>query len=99
MIDIHSHLIPGVDDGSSTLEETINMISEARKVGFTDIIMTPHFYISQYEPYVEDIINFTEKLQKALDSDLTINLYSGMEVYISDEIEKTNKRKQNYYTK
>ena len=88
MIDIHSHLIPGVDDGSGTVEETVNMISEARKVGFTDIIMTPHFYINQYEPYVEDINGFIEKLQKILDKDLKLNIYPGMEVYISDEIEK-----------
>lgn len=43
MIDVHSHIIPNVDDGSSSVNETFKMIEEARKIGFTDIILTSHF--------------------------------------------------------
>jgi protein-tyrosine phosphatase len=43
MIDIHSHLIFGVDDGSSCLEESIRMIEAAEKNNIRTIIATPHF--------------------------------------------------------
>ena len=42
MIDIHSHILPEVDDGSRSIAETITMISEAYKNGITDIIATSH---------------------------------------------------------
>ena len=43
MIDIHSHIIAGIDDGSKDIEMTINMLKKAEKSGTTDIIATPHF--------------------------------------------------------
>ena len=42
MIDIHSHLIYNVDDGSKSLEESINILDNYSKNGITDIILTPH---------------------------------------------------------
>lgn len=49
MIDIHTHIIPNIDDGSSSVEETFNLIEEAQKAGFTDIILTPHYIPNCYE--------------------------------------------------
>ena len=43
MIDIHSHLLFGVDDGSRTLEESVHVIKKLSEVGYTDIILTPHY--------------------------------------------------------
>ena len=40
MIDFHSHIIPNIDDGSTSMKDTINMINEARQAGFTEIIST-----------------------------------------------------------
>jgi len=42
MIDIHSHILPGLDDGSHTLEESIAMCRQAEAAGTTDIVATPH---------------------------------------------------------
>ena len=42
---MHSHIIPGVDDGSRSVEETFNMIKEAKEAGFTDLILTSHYYL------------------------------------------------------
>ena len=53
MIDIHTHLIPGVDDGSKSVEDTFIMLEEAEKAGFTDIILTSHYLTDYYEPFVE----------------------------------------------
>ena len=50
MIDMHSHIIPGVDDGSKSIEDTYNMLNEAKEAGFTDIILTSHYMTHYYEP-------------------------------------------------
>lgn len=42
MVDLHAHILPAVDDGAGTLEEAIGMLREARSVGVTRIIATPH---------------------------------------------------------
>ena len=43
MIDIHSHLVPGVDDGSQSLDESLSLLEQAEKEGITEIVTTPHF--------------------------------------------------------
>ena len=41
-IDIHSHIVPGIDDGSSNLEESMRMISSLRAIGYKTLLTTPH---------------------------------------------------------
>lgn len=95
MIDIHSHLIPNVDDGAKSPEETIELIKEAREAGITDIILTPHYIINSYEQNAETLILLKDKLQQIINSEnINVNLHIGMEVYITDnlvEILKQNK--------
>ena len=80
MIDIHCHLVHGVDDGSRTLEETLLMLEEAKKAGFTDIILTPHYSNYFHIPANE----IQEKIEEINTSQNTgINLYHGNEIYIS----------------
>ena len=43
MIDFHNHILPNIDDGSKSLEMTINMLREAEKQGITDIVNTTHY--------------------------------------------------------
>ena len=42
MVDIHSHILPGLDDGSKSLEESVEMLRQAAESGTTDIVATPH---------------------------------------------------------
>lgn len=44
MLDIHSHILPGIDDGSRTIEESIAVLQELKKQGCTHVVATPHFY-------------------------------------------------------
>lgn len=48
-IDIHSHILPGIDDGSDNIEETIHMIEAARNDGISIIIATPHYHEGRYK--------------------------------------------------
>jgi len=95
MIDIHSHLIPKIDDGSGSVEETVKMIEEARQAGFTDIILTSHYMEEYYEPEGEIIELWTQQLQNVIDNEpIDVKLYSGNEVYITEnviELLKNNK--------
>ena len=49
MIDLHSHLLPGVDDGSRSTEQSINVLREMAKAGVSDICLTPHLRADQVE--------------------------------------------------
>ena len=49
MIDLHSHLLPGVDDGSRSTEQSINVLREMAKAGVTDICLTPHMRAADVE--------------------------------------------------
>ena len=81
MFDIHTHNIPYVDDGSSSLEESINMIKHEIDIGVTDIICTPHHIFHRYETTVEVIkerFNFLKEEVEKLN--LPIKLYLGQEI-------------------
>ena len=95
MIDFHSHIIPGVDDGSKSVEETYNLILEAKEAGFTDIIMTSHFTSHYYEPKPYELKLWKEKLQELIKiKEIDINLHSGMEVYVSNRLEELIKNEK-----
>ena len=49
MIDFHSHILPNIDDGSTSMEESVKLIKEAAQAGFTGIISTSHYLQNYYE--------------------------------------------------
>lgn len=49
MIDFHAHVLPNIDDGARSIEETIRLVEEAEKVGFEAIISTSHYMEGYYE--------------------------------------------------
>lgn len=88
MIDFHSHIIPQIDDGSRSMEETISMLREAKSVGFNKIISTSHYYLSQY---VEEelqrknsLIEIANKFYETAGEE--IKLILGSEIYITPDI-------------
>lgn len=95
MIDIHAHLIPNVDDGAKNLEVTFEALEEAEKAGFTDIILTSHYMTDYYETKKDELVFWKENLQKILESKKKkIKLHSGMEIYISEEIDQLMKQEK-----
>lgn len=89
MIDIHSHILNGVDDGSKTIEESIQILKEAEKVGITDIILTPHYVLEgNFEKEVKQIKESIEELIKeVIKQKMSIRLYQGNEIYVTRKIE------------
>lgn len=80
MIDIHSHLVYGVDDGPSTIEESVKMVYEAEEIGIKTIITTPHFQenLTENRKVVE---HFNELVYRTRDCDITLKM--GYEVPIN----------------
>lgn len=89
MIDIHTHILPNIDDGARSIEETFNLIKEAKNVGFEAIVLTSHYMEGYYEtdtPEREVWVNaIYENLQA---KNIDINLYLGNEIYLSDNMIK-----------
>jgi len=81
MIDIHCHILWGVDDGPQSPEEKEDLINLANAEGITDIIATAH-----YSPYLEQV--YEEKFEEAasMARSVGINLYSGCEYKLQDAL-------------
>ena len=93
MVDIHTHLLFGVDDGPKTLEESIEMIRDAKKIGFNEFYLTAHynkekFCNENYEKNYEILKNKCEELG------LAIKLHKGNEVYLDENIDVVLKERQ-----
>lgn len=85
MIDIHSHIIPGIDDGSSSMSESIEMLRAAARAGVTLIVATPHCFSYPRSPRTPDIAHSLEKLAKtaACDSEASkVELSMGAEIML-----------------
>ena len=54
MIDMHSHILPNIDDGAKDVEETFQLIKEAEQVGFEAIVSTSHYMEGYYETNVPE---------------------------------------------
>lgn len=88
MIDMHNHILYGIDDGCKTIEESIETIKNMKKIGFNNIVLTPH--------YIEDSsfkANNNLKLQRLeilkeelLKNNIDVNLFLGNEIFINESI-------------
>ena len=87
MIDIHKHILPNIDDGARSIEETFNLIKEAKNAGFEAIVSTSHYKEGYYEtdtPEREVWINAIYENLKAKNID--VELYLGNEIYMSENM-------------
>ena len=91
MIDFHSHILPNIDDGSKNMEETIELLEEAQKAGFTKIISTSHYMEQYYETTEKDRLELINKIQQ---QDQGMEIFLGSEIYITDELVELLKEKK-----
>lgn len=87
MIDIHSHILPGIDDGAKTEEESLLMAHAAVEEGISTIIATPHHRNESFDNYKDDIrmhVDILNDLFKA--NDVPLNVLYGQEVRIYGEL-------------
>lgn len=84
MVDIHSHILFGVDDGAKDIEESIELLKQAASVGYTDIVCSSHYYIGLYEN--RNYLTHFNLLQDEINRlNISINIYLGNEFNLDSE--------------
>ncbi|MCP1154201.1 tyrosine protein phosphatase [Peribacillus frigoritolerans] len=87
MIDIHCHILPGVDDGSVDMEESFNMAKKAVEAGITHLFATPHHLNEKYVNAKSDIMDRVERLNESYQQEnIPLTIHPGQEVRIHRDI-------------
>ena len=90
-VDIHSHVLPGIDDGAKNVEESIELINNMKEMGFSKIIGTPHTYMGLYNNTNTTIKNSYNSIVNHFDNNTIIEYAS--EYFLDDSIiEKSEKK-------
>ena len=88
-IDLHSHLIPGIDDGAEDLATSIEIIKILQKLGFKKLITTPHVMSDFYKNTSDIILKGVKNLRQELKSqNINIQIHAAAEYYIDYEFEQ-----------
>lgn len=87
--DLHCHILPGLDDGAFSLDETLNMAEVAARHGTAYIVCTPHIYPDvpySLEAYCETYFHVSEIVKQA---GLGVQLLPGQEIFFDEDYEET----------
>lgn len=83
--DIHSHLLPGIDDGVKTIEEAVSLIKSMKELGFSRLITTPHIRADVYPNTHEIIKSKLDEVKTALQNEnIDIKFEAAAEYYVDD---------------
>lgn len=86
-IDIHSHFLPGIDDGAKKIENSMKMLHIAHESGTKMIILTPHNKPMHHNASPDTIRELAKKMQMDISKEgIDITLYTGNEIYYRSDI-------------
>lgn len=89
MIDVHTHVLPFVDDGSDSLEKSLALVREEVSIGVTDVICTPHLR-NNFRLTKEEVVSVFDDFKNQVDKEgINVKLHLGRELYASKHY-KTN---------
>ena len=92
--DMHSHLIPGIDDGSKSIEESLDLIRKFQALGYRKLITTPHIMSDAYRNTPEIILGGLDKLRTAVQKEgINMELDAAAEYYFDEGFTKHIKEK------
>jgi len=87
MIDIHCHMLPGIDDGPESLNESLEMARLAVANGITESILTPHIHAGRYANTHETVCKATRQFQQCLqDNGIALRIRMAAEIRIGPEL-------------
>ena len=93
-VDMHSHLVPGIDDGSPDIATSLELISGMQKLGYRKIITTPHILWEVYPNTPEIITQGIATVQKAVsDANIELEIHAAAEYYIDEYFEEQLSKK------
>jgi tyrosine-protein phosphatase YwqE len=83
--DMHSHLIPGIDDGAKTVEDSLSLIKRMHELGYRKLVTTPHIQHDFYKNTPETILRGLERVKAALKSErIPVQLEAAAEYLLDD---------------
>jgi len=84
-VDLHSHLIPAIDDGAKNMEESLSLLREMKELGYEKIITTPHIMSDAYRNTPEMIREGLQQLRHAsFEAGIKIKIEAAAEYYLDD---------------
>ncbi|HIP35820.1 MAG TPA: capsular biosynthesis protein [Crocinitomix sp.] len=92
--DLHSHLIPGIDDGAKTIDDSLKMLRRFSELGYQKVITTPHIMSDYYKNTPEIILGGLEKVNQAIKTEgIKIKIEAAAEYYLDYHLEELIKAK------
>lgn len=87
MIDIHTHILPKVDDGAPNIEESLKMLQQAQDDGVETVVLTPHILNNTEFSNEDKYVDLYNRLLKAADDEnIELNIFLGSEIYVQPEM-------------
>lgn len=87
MVDLHCHLLPGVDDGSKNMKDSLRLAKENIEDGVTHALLTPHHMNGRYVNHKVDVIRRTRAFQEQLSAhNIPLKVFPGQEVRINGQL-------------
>ena len=92
--DIHSHILPGIDDGAKDIDQSIELIEGLQEIGFSKLLCTPHVMSDFYRNSTETINKKLDIVRNELDKrNIKINIDASAEYYFDEELIKRLRNK------
>ncbi len=86
-VDLHSHLIPGIDDGSKNMEESVEMLRALKNLGYEKVITTPHVMADAYQNSTQMILEGLATLREAMQMEsIELEIDCAAEYYMDEEL-------------
>jgi len=92
-VDMHSHILPGIDDGAPNITTSMRFVKRLQTLGYQKLICTPHIFREVYEANSENITVAKDMLKRLVDLDLNIQLEAAAEYMLCPDFD--NLMKQN----
>jgi len=88
LVDLHSHILPGIDDGAEDFEASMRLVRELARGGVSDVFATPHFVDETIytSPRAENLRLLCELEKRVKDEGIDIRIHLGNEIYICPKI-------------
>lgn len=97
--DIHSHLIPGIDDGVKSMEESISLLRSLEELGYRKVVTTPHIMSDYFRNTPEIILDGLEKVREsARENGINLQLEAAAEYYVDEVFVQTLAKKERLLT-
>ena len=89
-VDIHSHILPGIDDGAKNISDSLKIIKKLKNIGYSKLIFTPHVYPGLYNNEIINISEAYDRVNKKM-KDIDLKIEFAAEYMVDDLLEKKSR--------